>query len=225
MGPSQCRRLCGHTTSQISAPLCSLAFCDVFAAMMANVMQGAGKATAKRSSRKVLADKTNATPVAGLIPNESPRKAPIVAVAPQSKAEEETVSPHLKLRSLEPQPATPVVVRGEDLLRSLVHSNLSITETPNGLAKQSPEAETPQFGVPPVSPYQATAQELQGASADLEVSAAPYLFSLFLHMIHRRVTVIDISELALYPGYLSVPHHQASWVCGAGRGCGCQATD
>lgn len=80
---------------------------------MATVMQGAAKVSAKRSNRKVLADKTNATPIAGSIPAAA-KKTPI-------KAE---------------TPATPVVVRGEDLLRSVVIKNLDN------------DAGTPQFGAP-----------------------------------------------------------------------------
>lgn len=115
-------------------------------AVMANVM-GAGKATAK-SLRKVLADKTNATSVEGLLPSKSPKNG-ATAVA---EIKEEARTPCRKMRSVEQLPATPVL-RGEDLLRSLVHSNLSIIQTPNGLSRQSPQAETPQFGVP-LSPYQ-----------------------------------------------------------------------
>jgi hypothetical protein len=118
----------------------------VSAAVMANVM-GAGKATAK-SLRKVLADKTNATSVEGLLPSKSPKKG-ATAVA---EIKEEARTPCRKMRSVEQLPGTPVL-RGEDLLRSLVHSNLSIIQTPIGLSRQSPLAETPQFGVP-LSPYQ-----------------------------------------------------------------------
>ena len=115
---------------------------DGIAAVMANVM-GAVKTSARRSTRKVLADKTNSTPVAGLVPNKSPKKGR-TAVA---QIKEEARTPCQKMESLDQLPGTPVL-RGEDLLRSLVHSNLSIIETPNGLASDSPEAETPQFGVP-----------------------------------------------------------------------------
>ncbi|KAG0612754.1 hypothetical protein M758_6G049200 [Ceratodon purpureus] len=117
-------------------------------AVLANVI-GAGKTTAKRSTRKVLADKTNATPGSGLAPSKSPKKS---AVAVAQVKDDAPSTPCRKMRSIEQTPGTPVM-KGEDLLRSLVHSNLSIVQTPNGPASQNPEAETPQFGVP-LSPYQ-----------------------------------------------------------------------
>lgn len=142
-------------------------------AVTANVTQAKG--TPKRSSRKVLADKTNATPVAKLVPTKSPRKAPTVAATPATiKVVEEVVCPCINLQTFEHQPATPVVVRGEDLLRSLVHSNLTIIQTPSGPVRQSPEAETPQFGVPATpSPVQDTRKEHEEVALDVEVSTPP----------------------------------------------------
>ncbi|KAG0568918.1 hypothetical protein KC19_6G051700 [Ceratodon purpureus] len=131
-------------------------------AVMATVT-GAGKSTARRSTRKVLADKTNATPDAGLLPSKSPKKG--VTAVEQIK---EVVSTPCRKRLVEEMPVTPVM-KGEDLLRSLAHSNLSITQTPNGPAVQNPEAATPQFGVPP-SPYQDKQDEPEVAA---EVSMSP----------------------------------------------------
>lgn len=126
---------------------------------MATVMQGAGKTTGKRSSRKVLGDKTNAaaTPVPAKSPKKAVKKTPTKAVQEQ-------------------EPATPVVVRGEDLLRSIVHSKLDIVLTPEGVARQSPEAETPQFGTlgspsPVRHPARDTAHEV---AVDVDVSPLPH---------------------------------------------------
>lgn len=128
-------------------------------ALMANVM-AAGKGTGKNSTRKVLADKTNATPVAGLVPVKSGKKA-----SAASKKGEST--PCGKMRPLE-QAETPVM-RGEDLLRSLVHSNLAMIQTPsNGVSSQSPQADTPQFRVSTVSAHVG----IQEAEAAAELSTA-----------------------------------------------------
>jgi hypothetical protein len=100
-----------------------------------------GKAIAKRSSRKVLANKTNAA------------TAPI-------KAKEDIMSLCFQLQPFQQQPATSVVVQGEDLLCSLVHSNLTIIQTPNGSVRQSPKTKMPQIGVPTAfSPDHDTTEE------------------------------------------------------------------
>jgi len=159
------------------------------AVVLANVMQGTGKGSTRRSSRKVLADKTNATAVTGLVPTKSPEATTVVDATVPIKAGVDVVSPCLNLQSPEQQPATPVVVRGEDLLRSLTHSNLAIAQTPDGLERRNPEVETPQFGIPAaLSPQQGRAHESEEAIPDVEVSSPPQLVSLLL----RRTQVLSV---------------------------------
>lgn len=81
-------------------------------------MQGPGKSTSKKSSRKVLADKTNVTPLAGMVPSTPPKKASVVAAAPQVKAEGKIVSP-CELQLLEQ-------IMAEDLLYPLGEELLSL---------------------------------------------------------------------------------------------------
>lgn len=100
---------------------------------MASVM-AAAKPNGKKSTRKPLADKTNSSRVAGPTPAKSGKKA---AVVQEKKG---VCTPRRKVQSPE-QPATPVM-RGEDVLRSVVHRNLAMIQTPaNG------DPDTPQFRV------------------------------------------------------------------------------
>ncbi|XP_024357678.1 uncharacterized protein [Physcomitrium patens] len=102
-------------------------------ALMASVM-AAAKPNGKKSTRKPLADKTNSSRVAGPTPAKSGKKA---AVVQEKKG---VCTPRRKVQSPE-QPATPVM-RGEDVLRSVVHRNLAMIQTPaNG------DPDTPQFRV------------------------------------------------------------------------------
>lgn len=123
----------------------------------------------------MLGDKTNsaATPVPAKSPKKAVKKTPTKAVQEQ-------------------EPATPVVVRGEDLLRSIVHSKLDIVLTPEGVARQSPEAETPQFGTlaspsPAHPPARDTAHEV---AVDVDVSPPP-------HQV--RPTVIPLMSIQVFP--------------------------
>lgn len=171
---------------------------------MANVM-AAGKGTGKNSTRKVLADKTNATPVAGLVPVKSGKKA-----SAASKKGEST--PCGKMRPLE-QAETPVM-RGEDLLRSLVHSNLAMIQTPsNGVSSQSPQADTPQFRVSTVSAHVGiqeaeAAAELSTASEQVSTSGHGSRISLWRARVSRDVCMNELGPCmcsAFVGGDLLVP--------------------